>query len=158
MLQPTTPAVVPTIVPGQDFLIAQLGVAGVFLLIVIAAVLALWKKSNADRDAAAKERRDSEANAQAERQRLYAEMFAQHEKSRAEFLKAIEDSRTEFLAEIRRKDDALQSQSQRFETKVEQITRDNNIAVQAMHAKADETYRSFAALTDSLARRLTATG
>lgn len=145
------------IVPGQDILL-NLGVAGVFILTVLAAVVALWKKSNSDRDATQKEARERAAIDQSERDRTRAEFFAASEKARAEYLEAIQETRADFLAESRRRDDRMESQWEKFSTQLQTLTRENNATVQSMQAKQDQSTAHLAAIADALSRRITTQG
>jgi hypothetical protein len=145
------------VVPGQDVLL-QLGIAGVFLIAVIIAVVALWKHGNARAEAAARERKESDMAWMAALERSRSEFFVELGKIRAEQQETFEQSRAEFLSELRRRDDALQSQQARFEATIAVMHRDNAAAVQAMHEKSDRSAQNFAAIADALSRRLTTQG
>lgn len=145
-------------VPGQDILIAQFGAAAVFLILVVVALITLWKTSKAEREGRERERREAEAANFAALERSRSEFFVELGKIRAEQQEAFEQSRAEFLMELRRRDDALQSQQARFETTIANMHRDNAAAVQAMHEKSDRSAQNFAAIADALSRRLTTQG
>jgi hypothetical protein len=135
-------------------MILQLGVAGVFLLSVIVALITLWKKSNTDREADRKEARERDAQAHAERERARQEFLQAIQQDRAEFVEAIERGRAEFFTEIRRLGDSNESQRVRAEQLLLQFQRENNVAVQAMHEKQHATATAVTSLVESLSRRL----
>lgn len=153
-MQPASQLPIPQVVPGQDLLL-QLGVAGVFLITVLIAVVALWKHGNARAEALARERSESERAWLAAQERARAEFLVELSKIRAEHQEALEASRAEFLGELRRRDDALQSQAQRFEATIATMHREHTAAAQTMHEKSDRLGQNFAAIADALSRRLT---
>jgi Skp family chaperone for outer membrane proteins len=143
------------VLPGQDVLIAQLGIAGVFLVAVIFAVIVLWKSSAKDREAWAKAQDEARKRHEEEREQARAEHIALVAKMQTEAFKAIDQSRAEFLAESRRRDDIFESRLNRFEERVLQLNRDNNATVQILQDKVDKSVVHIATVTDALAKRLT---
>jgi hypothetical protein len=144
----------PQVVPGQDILL-QLGVAGVFLMTVIVAVVALWKQGKSERQEREAREKEREREAEAERTRTRAEYFTENQRARADMIAAVEKARADFLAESRRRDDKMESQLGRFEAKVEIVARDNREAVQTMQDKLDQSSLRLATLTDALIKRVT---